>query len=63
MRSKLKSENDSLVLKVGQVAEQLQCSDLSVRRLVWSGRLKKLKGFRHIRVPATELQRFILDNT
>lgn len=47
-----------LLLDIPTTAQQLSMSQVSVRKLVRAGRLKRIAAFRKILIPATELARF-----
>lgn len=45
--------------KLAEVAETLGCSVINCRRLVSSGQLGHIDGFRHILIPAVEVDRYL----
>ncbi len=48
-----------LAYNLSESAEQLGISTASVRRLVLRGRLRRVTGFRHIIIPASELRKLV----
>ena len=48
-----------LAYTLTESAEQLGISSSSVRRLVQRGRLRRVPGFRHVLIPASELRRLV----
>lgn len=48
-----------LAYNLTECAAQLGISESSVRRLIQRGRLRRVQGFRHILVPASELQKLV----
>ena len=48
-----------LAYNLSESAAQLGISESSVRRLVQRGRLRRVSGFRHILIPASELERLV----
>lgn len=50
---------DRLAYNLTEAAAQLGISPSSVRRLVARGRLRRVPGFRHIIIPASELRRLV----
>jgi excisionase family DNA binding protein len=46
-------------LKLGQAAEYLGLSTISIRRLIKRGLIKPNRALRHILIPIAELERFI----
>ncbi len=50
---------ESLVYTIRETSILLKCSDKSVRRFIILGKLKRLKGFRHIRIPKSSIEEFL----
>ena len=57
-------QNDKqLLVTVGQAAKLLAVSDFTIRRAVWSGRLRSVRLGRSVRLRSDDLQQFIEANT
>ncbi len=50
---------ERLAYTLSESAAQLGMSPSSVRRLVQRGRLRRVPGFRHVLIPASELRRLV----
>jgi len=50
------------LLSPGQAAEYLNCSTVSVRRLIWDGRLPSVKWDRRQRLDIRDIERFVEDH-
>ena len=50
------------LLTVPETASYLNCSLITVRRLIWAGRLPAVRWDRRIRIDIRDLERFIEEN-
>jgi excisionase family DNA binding protein len=50
---------DKLLLKVGEAATLLGVAKITIYRLVWAGAIKPVHIGRAIRIPRSELERFV----
>lgn len=59
MSDEITSQPKRLAYKLKEAAQLIGVSESSLRRVINSGQLRSLHMFRHILIPATELERFI----
>lgn len=52
-------ENNVALLTVNEVARRLKCHPHTIRRWIWSGRLRAVKVGSLVRVPREEMDRFL----
>jgi excisionase family DNA binding protein len=58
-RSAPRRPSNALAYKISEAAQLVGISESSVRRAIKSGDLKVIRRFRHILIPASELERFL----
>jgi excisionase family DNA binding protein len=46
---------------VAEAARILGVHSVSVYRLIWEGKIKTLRGFKRLKIPASELEKFLAD--
>ena len=52
-----------LVYDLNEVSEILKLSPVTVRRMIVAGKLRRVRGIRNIRIPVTELERWVRENS
>ncbi len=50
------------LLTITEAASYLNCSTVTIRRLIWAGRLPAVRWDRRIRIDIHDLERFIEEN-
>jgi len=55
----MNGDGRKMAYKISEVARLLSISESSVRRAIKNGELKAVKIFRHLLIPATEIERFL----